>query len=55
LGQRPLVMLRVRGHCSTGTKFAYDRYQEPVIIVYKVVNMDIFLAKTHSCASEGLY
>jgi len=26
-----------------------------VITVYKVINMDIFLTKTHRFASEGLY
>jgi len=45
-------LLRVRGHSAAGTRVVY---RKPGIIVYKVINMDIFLIKTHRFTSEGLY
>jgi len=40
---------------SEVTRLVYGRYLKPVIIVYEVINMDIFLTKMHSFTSKGLY
>jgi len=34
------------------TRHVYGRFQKPAIIVYKGINMDIFLTKMHFFASE---
>jgi len=37
-----------------GVNGTLDSSLIPVILVYKVINMDIFLTEMHRCASEGL-
>jgi len=42
-------------HNQSYNKKYPDAWQKLVILVYKVLNMDIFLTKTHRFASEVLY